>query len=108
MDAATVYELLTEWAREFDADFGAKLAADAAYATSILATDQIDFIVCDFVTMRMITSDETILCDVKEFEQTPLGARLDLPEDMYVITLNDTARYEKVQQFAPVLAGPQA
>ena len=36
-DAATAYAQLTEWAQEFDADFGAKLAADAAYATSILA-----------------------------------------------------------------------
>ncbi len=37
MDAATVYALLTEWAQEFDPDFGAKLAADPAYATAILA-----------------------------------------------------------------------
>ncbi len=37
MDAATVYELLTAWALEFDADFGAKLAADPAFATAILA-----------------------------------------------------------------------
>ena len=37
MDAETVYALLTEWAKEFDADFGAKLAADPAYATQILA-----------------------------------------------------------------------
>ena len=37
MDAATVYELLTAWAQEFDADFGAKLAADPAFATAILA-----------------------------------------------------------------------
>ena len=37
MDAQTAYTLLTEWAQEFDADFGAKLTADADYATSILA-----------------------------------------------------------------------
>ena len=37
MDAATVYTLLTQWAQEFDADFGGKLAADPAFATSILA-----------------------------------------------------------------------
>ena len=37
MDAETVYSLLTEWAQEFDPDFGEKLAADAAFATSILA-----------------------------------------------------------------------
>ena len=37
MDAATVYALLTEWANEFDPDFGAKLSADADFATRILA-----------------------------------------------------------------------
>ena len=37
MDAATVYELLTAWALEFDPAFGAKLAADPAFATAILA-----------------------------------------------------------------------
>ncbi len=37
MDADTVYTLLTEWAMEFDPDFGTKLQADPAYATAILA-----------------------------------------------------------------------
>ena len=37
MDAGKVYTLLAEWAQEFDPDFGQKLAADPAYATSILA-----------------------------------------------------------------------
>ena len=37
MDAPKVYALLSEWAKEFDPDFGEKLAADADYATSILA-----------------------------------------------------------------------
>ena len=37
MDAETVYALLTEWAQEFDPDFGAKLAADPEFATRILA-----------------------------------------------------------------------
>ena len=37
MDAETVYTLLLEWAKEFDPDFGAKLEADPAYATRILA-----------------------------------------------------------------------
>ena len=36
-DAETTYALLTEWANEFDSDFGAKLSADASYATQILA-----------------------------------------------------------------------
>ena len=37
MDAETVYTLLTEWAQEFDPDFGAKLANDPEFATKILA-----------------------------------------------------------------------
>ena len=37
MDASKVYGLLTEWAKEFDPDFGAKLEADPEYATKILA-----------------------------------------------------------------------
>ena len=37
MDAETVYTLLTEWAKEFDPDFGAKLTADPDYAKKILA-----------------------------------------------------------------------
>ena len=37
MNAEEVCALLTEWAQEFDPDFGAKLADDPAYATSILA-----------------------------------------------------------------------
>ena len=36
-DATEVYQLLTEWAQEFDTDFGAKLASDAEFATKILA-----------------------------------------------------------------------
>ena len=37
MDAEKVYALLTEWAQEFDPDFGAKLLADKDFAVSILA-----------------------------------------------------------------------
>ena len=37
MDAETVCNLLTEWAKEFDADFGDKLASNPDYAKAILA-----------------------------------------------------------------------
>ena len=37
MDAAAVTAQLTEWAQEFDPDFGTKLSADPAYAEKILA-----------------------------------------------------------------------
>ena len=37
MDAEKVYALLTEWAKEFDPEFGEKLTADPDYAKQILA-----------------------------------------------------------------------
>lgn len=37
MDAQTVYSLLLEWAKEFDADFAEKLSADEALAVSVLS-----------------------------------------------------------------------
>ena len=37
MGAEEVYELLTDWAQEFDADFAEKLASDKDFAVSILA-----------------------------------------------------------------------
>ena len=37
MDVETVYSLLVEWAKEFDADFAQKLEADPAYTKAILA-----------------------------------------------------------------------
>ena len=37
MDASKVYTLLVEWAEEFDPDFAAKLTADPAFTTAILA-----------------------------------------------------------------------
>ena len=37
MDAQKVYDLLSEWAQEFDPEFGAQLAADPDYAKRILA-----------------------------------------------------------------------
>ncbi len=37
MDAPKVYNLLTQWAKEFDPDFAAKLEADPVFATAILS-----------------------------------------------------------------------
>ncbi len=37
MDAETVYDLLLDWAKEFDPDFAEKLASDRTFAVSILA-----------------------------------------------------------------------
>ncbi len=40
MNAETVYEKLTEWAKEFDPEFAAVLTADPSYTKSVLAIDR--------------------------------------------------------------------
>ncbi|MBE6972893.1 MAG: hypothetical protein E7440_03315 [Ruminococcaceae bacterium] len=71
-----------------------------------LAADELDFIVCDEYTMRLLTSDETINCSAATFEDTYLGSGTDVKQSMYILALNDTARAEKVEQFMPVMLGP--
>lgn len=70
-----------------------------------LTADQVDFIVCDDFTKRVLLGDETLDLTVLPLEQTRLGERVDFAQDMYVIGLNDTGRQEKVQQFMPILMG---
>lgn len=71
-----------------------------------LAADELDFIVCDQYTMRLLTSDETINCSVAAFNDTRLGLSTDIEKPLFILTLNDTGRAEKVQQFLPILLGP--
>lgn len=71
-----------------------------------LTADQLDFIVCDEYTMRLLTADETMNCAAATFEDTYLGARTDIEEDLFILTLYDTARAEKVERFMPILLGP--
>ena len=71
-----------------------------------LAADELDFIVCDEHTMRLLTSDETINCAVAAFEDTCLGSGTELKQPLFILTLNNTARAEKVTQFMPVMLGP--
>lgn len=68
-----------------------------------LTADELDFIVCDEYTMRLLTLDETMNCTVAALEETLLGTRADVEQDWFVLTLNNTARAKKVQQFVPVL-----
>ena len=70
-----------------------------------LTADQLDFIVCDESTMRLLTMDETMNCTETAFEDTLLGAHVDIEQELFVLTLNNTARAEKVQQFMPALLG---
>ena len=71
-----------------------------------LTADELDFIVCDEYTMRLLTSDETTNCSVAAFEDTYLGMAVDVDQKLFVLVLNDTARAEKVQLFSPILLAP--
>lgn len=71
-----------------------------------LTADELDFIVCDEYTMRLLTSDETINCSAATFEDTYLGMAADVDQKLFILALNDTSRSEKVQLFSPVLLGP--
>ena len=71
-----------------------------------LTADELDFIVCDEYTMRLLTSDETINCAAATFEDTYLGTGTDFEQELFILALYDTARAEKVEQFMPILLGP--
>lgn len=68
-----------------------------------LTADQLDFIVCDEVTRDMILEESGADCDWVPLEETALGQRAGIRWGLYLMTLNDTARGEKVQQFKPLL-----
>lgn len=71
-----------------------------------LTADELDFIVCDEYTMRLLTADETMNCAAATLEDTYLGVRTDVEEGLFVLALYDTARAEKMEQFMPVMLGP--
>ena len=71
-----------------------------------LTADQLDFIVCDEYTMRLLTADETMNCAAATFEDTWLGMAVDTDQELYILALYDTGRAEKAQQFMPILLGP--
>lgn len=70
-----------------------------------LTADQVDFIVCDDFTKRVLLMDDTLDLTALPLEQTRLGARMEHDHDLYVIHVNDTGRQEKAQQFVPILMG---
>jgi len=73
-----------------------------------LTADELDFIVCDEYTMRLLTADETMDCAVTALEDTRLGAGKGVEQGWFLLTLNGTARAEKAQQFMPILLGPMS
>lgn len=72
-----------------------------------LTADEMDFMVCDEYTMRLLAGDETMNCTVTALADTRLGGLTDGEEEWFLLTLNGTARAEKAGQFAPVLLGEQ-
>lgn len=70
-----------------------------------LTADEMDFMVCDEYTMRLLASDETMNCDITPLEDTRLGAGKDIEQGWFLLTLSGTARAEKAQQFMPILLG---
>lgn len=68
-----------------------------------LTADQLDFVVCDEATRDMILEESGADCDWVPLEETALGQRAGIRWGLYLMTLNDTARGEKVQQFKPLL-----
>jgi len=72
-----------------------------------LTADELDFMVCDEYTMRLLAGDETMNCTVTALADTRLGGLTDGEEEWFLLTLNGTARAEKAGQFAPILLGAQ-
>ena len=71
-----------------------------------LTADQLDFIVCDEYTMRLLTADETMNCAAATLEDTHLSMTTDIEHDLHILALYDTGRAEKMEQFMPILIGP--
>lgn len=68
-----------------------------------LTNDEVDFLVCDEVTLVLLKEDDTLTFDSVPLEQTALGELVDFHREMFLLTFYDTARYEKVMAFRPLL-----
>lgn len=72
-----------------------------------LTNDEVDYMVCDEAMLIMLQEDETLDFDAVELEQTALGETLEFRRKLFVLTFYDTARYDKVMEFRPILMGAQ-
>ena len=68
-----------------------------------LTADQVDFIVCDEPTMEVLSEDDTLELSVVPLEQTALGERVSFHDPLYMISVGDTGRGEKAEQFRTIL-----
>lgn len=71
--------------------------------TLYLTADQVDFIVCDEPTMQVLVEDDTLELDIVPMNESALGERVPFRDALYVITVGDTARGEKAEQFRQIL-----
>ena len=68
-----------------------------------LTDDTLDFLVCDQPTLILLAEDETLKFDSVPLKQTALGQYVDFRRELFLVTFYDTARYEKVVAFRPIL-----
>lgn len=69
-----------------------------------LTADQVDFIVCDEPTMEVLSADDTLELTVIPLDRTALGERVSFRDPLYMISVGDTGRGEKAEQFRAILA----
>jgi len=68
-----------------------------------LTNDEVDFLVCDKSTRMLLEEDETLDFDWVELEKTALGEVVEFRRELFLLTFYDTARYDKMIEFRPVL-----
>ena len=68
-----------------------------------LTNDEVDFLVCDEVTLMLLKEDDTLTFDAVELEQTAFGEMVEFRRKLFLLTFYDTARYDKVMEFRPIL-----
>jgi len=68
-----------------------------------LTNDEVDFLVCDKPTLMLLEEDDTLRFDSIPLEQTALGEMVEFHRELFFLTFYDTARYEKLLEFRPIL-----
>lgn len=71
--------------------------------TLYLTADQVDVIVCDELTTEVLSEDDTLDLTVVPLNECALGERVSFREPLYVISVGDTGRGEKAEQFCELL-----
>lgn len=70
-----------------------------------LTNDEVDYLVCDQVMCIMLEELEELKFDVVKLEETALGEQVEFRKELFVVVFKDSARYDKVMDFLPILMG---